>query len=177
MTEQLYAEIPEYPEHYTAGTVLGRIVDGLGFRYRWATQGLTERELAYRPGESCRSIIETLSHIHNLVVMTATGFTGERYSLPEPKETKSFNELRQATLVKVQQLSEQLKATPSEKFDEMPVRFKMGDEDLDFPFWNAINGVMADALYHVGQVVSYRRAAGNPMDPQVNVFVGKKMDS
>lgn len=124
---------------------------GLGFRYRWATQGLTERELAYRPGESCRSIIETLSHIHNLVVMTATGFTGERYSLPEPTETKSFNELRQATLVKVQQLSEQLKATPSEKFDEMPVRFKMGDEDLDFPFWNAINGMVADALYHAGQ--------------------------
>ena len=37
--------------------------------------------------------------------------------------------------------------------------------------------MVADALYHVGQVVSYRRAAGNLMDPQVNVFVGKKMDS
>ncbi len=59
MTEQLYAEIPEYPEHYTAGTVLGRIVDGLGFRYRWATQGLTERELAYRPSESCRAESES----------------------------------------------------------------------------------------------------------------------
>ena len=59
----------------------------------------------------------------------------------------------------------------------MPIRFKMGDDDLDFPFWNAINGPVADALSHVGQVVSYRRAAGNPIDPQVNVFLGKKMDS
>ena len=79
--------------------------------------------------------------------------------------------------MKVRQLSEQLKATPKEKFDEMPLRFKMGDDNLDFPFWNAINGTVADALYHVGQVVSHRRAAGNPIDPQVNVFVGKKMDA
>ena len=177
MNEQLYTEIPECPEHYTGGTVLGRIVDGLGFRYRWATDGLTERDLDYRSSESCRSIIETLSHIHNLVLMTTTGFSGERYSLPEPPETKPFNELRQATLLQVRQLSEQLKATSNEKFDEMPVRFKMGDDNLDFPFWNAINGTVADALYHVGQVVSHRRAAGNPIDPQVNVFIGKKMDT
>jgi hypothetical protein len=177
MKEQLYAEIPECPQVYTAGTVLGRMVDGLGFRYRWATDGLTERDLEHRPGESCRSIIETLSHIHNLVLMTSTGLSGERYSLPEPPETKSFDELRQATLMKIQRLSEQLKATANEKFDEMPIRFKMGDKDLDFPFWNAINGTLADALYHVGQVVSHRRAAGNPIDPRVNVFVGKKMNA
>jgi len=175
MNQQLYTEIPDYPEHYTAGTVLGRIVDGLGFRYHWATDGLTERDLDYRSTESCRSIAETLSHIHNLVVMTTIGFSGERYSLPEPSETKSFNELRQATLMKIQKLSERLKATSNEKFDEMPVRFKMGDNNMDFPFWNAINGPVADALYHVGQVVSHRRAAGNPIDPQVNVFVGNKM--
>lgn len=126
MTTELYEEIPEYPEHYTAGTVLGRIVDGLGFRYRWATQGLTERELDYRPGESCRSIDETVTHIHNLVVMATTGLTGERYSLPERSETKPFDELRQATLVEIQQLSEQLKAVPNENFEEMPIRFKNG---------------------------------------------------
>jgi hypothetical protein len=177
MTTELYKEIPEYPEHYTAGTVLGRIVDGIGFRYRWATQGLTEQELDYRPGKSCRSIHETVTHIHNLVVMATTGLTGQRYSLPEPSETKPFDKLRQATLVDIQKLSEQLKAVPNENFEEMPIRLKLGDDDLDFPFWNAINGPVADALYHVGQVVSYRRAAGNPIDPQVNVFLGKRMDS
>lgn len=174
MNEQLYTKIPEYPRVYTAGTVLGRLVDALGFRYRWATDGLTERDLEHRSDESSRSVIETLSHIHNLVVMTTTGLGGERYSLPEPPETKSFDELRQATLMEIRRLSEQLKATSDETFDEMPIRFKMGDKDLDFPFWNAINGTLADALYHLGQVVSHRRAAGNPIDPRVNVFVGKK---
>ena len=54
--------------------MLGRIVDGLGFRYRWATEGLTEKELDYRPCEVGRSISETSSHVHNLIVMTAIGF-------------------------------------------------------------------------------------------------------
>ena len=57
--------------------------------------------------------------------------------------------------------------------------------DRAYELWEWSQGIDAalhreggvDALYHVGQVVSYRRAAGNPIDPQVNVFLGKKMDS
>lgn len=39
--EQLpYYEIPEPAESYTTGGVLSRMMDGLGFRYYWATEGL-----------------------------------------------------------------------------------------------------------------------------------------
>ena len=31
------------------------------------------------------------------------------------------------------------------------------------------------APYHIGQVVSYRRAAGNPIDPAVQVYLGIKV--
>ena len=62
MSEHLYDAIPDYPEGYEAGMVLGRFVDGLGFRYRWATEGLTESDLDYRPAEGCRTIRETLSY-------------------------------------------------------------------------------------------------------------------
>ena len=81
--------------------------------------------------------------------------------MPEPAETKSFDELRHTTLLKIQELSGQLKDAPNEKFDEMLIRFKMSENDLDLPFWNAINGSMADSLYHVRQVVSYRRCVFN----------------
>ena len=66
--------------------------------------------------------------------MTANWFSGDRFQMPEAAETKSFEELRHATLLKIQALSEQLKDSPNEKFDEMLLRFKMGENDVDFPF-------------------------------------------
>ena len=58
---------------------------------------------------------------------------------------------------------------------------KISDEDLleiekktsrKLPFWYWINGPLADALTHVGQITSWRRIAGNPQLKGVNVFIG-----
>ena len=38
------------------------------------------------------------------------------------------------------------------------------------PFWYWINGPLADALTHVGQITSWRRISGNPQLKGVNVF-------
>ena len=35
-----YYQIPDYPSSYNAATVAARTIDGLGFRYYWATEGL-----------------------------------------------------------------------------------------------------------------------------------------
>lgn len=43
----------------------------------------------------------------------------------------------------------------------------------EHPLWILINGPLADALWHSGQVATLRRAAGNPMPKGVNVFLGK----
>lgn len=52
MTPELpYKQIPEYPEQYTSGNVIARFIDGLGYRYYWATEGLREQDLAYKPSE------------------------------------------------------------------------------------------------------------------------------
>ena len=45
--------------------------------------------------------------------------------------------------------------------------------EREFPFWNQINGPIADALWHVGQVVTHRRTSGNPFNSKVSVFNGK----
>ena len=49
-------------------------------------------------------------------------------------------------------------------------------ENTEVPFWNIINGPIADALWHCGQVVMLRRASGNPFNAKVNVFKGKVSD-
>jgi len=46
-----YYEIPSYPETYTAATVAARLIDGVGFRYYWATEGLRPEDLSHRPSK------------------------------------------------------------------------------------------------------------------------------
>ena len=55
-----YSQIPDYPDSYASGNVLSRLVDGLGFRYYWATEGLTQKDLDFKPSEGARSTYETM---------------------------------------------------------------------------------------------------------------------
>jgi hypothetical protein len=50
--------------------------------------------------------------------------------------------------------------------------FDRGGKISDYPLWNLLNGPLADAINHVGQIVSFRRSAGNPIPAGVNVFRG-----
>ena len=54
--------------------------------------------------------------------------------------------------------------------------FKRGENTSQLPFWNQINGPISDALWHVGQVVTFRRSSGNPLPKGVNVLTGTKND-
>ena len=56
-----YQQIPDYPENYGAQTVVKRLLDGLGFRFYWATEGLNEQDLSYKPSPDGRSLEETLN--------------------------------------------------------------------------------------------------------------------
>ena len=166
-----YAAIPAPPEEYNAATVLSRLMDGLGFRYHWATDGLSDEVLEYRPEPTCRSVSETLHHIRNIVDMIEHSLTGERYELPEPSPSEE-TDVRAETLAAIERVSDGLRSSDPSEVSNWDARFHMGGNDLDFPFWNTINGTMSDAIYHVGQVVAHRRAAGQPMDENVNVFLG-----
>ena len=64
-----YYEIPEVSESYTAGTVVARMIDGLGFRYYWATEGLRAEDLTFKPSDDARTAGETVDHIYGLTKM------------------------------------------------------------------------------------------------------------
>ena len=116
-SELPYDVVPPPPDQYTAGTVLGRYMDGLGFRYHWATEGLFNQDMDYRICESSRSTKETLAHILNMVTMVECALTGETYEMPEKEVSLGLAELRQATLHRIEWISDQLKGSTATDFD------------------------------------------------------------
>ncbi len=171
-----YQQIPEYPENYTVGNVISRFIDGLGYRYYWATEGLTENDLKYAPSKDGRTTLQTLEHIYGLSesILNAPQNTPNIRPYDIPK--MSFDQLRRKTLVNLKEASELFLGKSADEVSNYQVIFQTKDKTREFPYWNMINGQISDAIYHVGQIVSYRRSTGNPMHPKVNVFTGKTVE-
>lgn len=168
MQEVPYTTIPEVPESTNAANALSRLVDGLGFRYRWTTEGLTANEGSFKPAESSRDLMGLMHHIHRLA-STASDTFGGKDDTAAPPET--FEEVRLATLKLYADLGERLRSMSDAQIEASIVKMKGGQE---FPFWFIINGQIADALTHVGQITSWRRISGNPQPSGVDVSIGKK---
>lgn len=166
-----YAIIPEAPQEYTAGTVVSRMVDGLGFRYFWATELLTDNELDYAPGNDGRTIRQTMEHIYGLSKVVLNSAKKQATDRTIKGQKLNYIEQRKATLENLK-LASMLFAN-SKDLNEHPVIFKGANGETEFPFWNNINGPIEDAIWHSGQIVVLRRSAGNPINPKVNVLVGK----
>ena len=166
-----YATIPEAPQEYTAGSVVSRMVDGLGFRYYWATEQLTDNELDYAPGNEGRTIRQALGHLYGLSEVIANSSKKQATDGTVKGPELTFNEQRRATLANFKTASELFVKT--EDLNELSVIFKRAKGESEFPFWNNINGPIEDAIWHAGQIVLLRRLAGNPINPKVNVFLGK----
>lgn len=171
MNELPYYTIPDTPNKISASTTIARFVDGLGFRYRWATEGLTSNEIEFIPVEGSRGMLDIIRHIYNLAHYANWTFGGTiRYN----RTAESFAELRVNTLILYADLSMRLKNMDDselEKFD-----FTRVNNNEPYSFWYMLNGPIADALTHVGQITSWRRIAGNPQPKGVDVFAGSKSE-
>lgn len=156
-----YYEIPEPSENYTAGSMASRMIDALGFRYYWATEGLSATDLKYKASDSGRTSAETVEHIFGLSQFILNSISKE--DKKSKKEKLSFEAQRQQTLFNLKQASDILRASEDLSQYDTP----------RLPFWNMINGPISDAIWHCGQLVTLRRASGNPFNSKVDVFQGK----
>ena len=165
-----YYELPEYSETYTAGTVAARMIDGLGFRYYWATEGLRDEDLSFKPSEDARTTKETIDHIYGLsrVIVNST-LKKPNIRAEEPEIT--FAEKRKKTLENIKIAANILRA--SKDLSQFTIVFTNDKGSSEFPFWNQLNGPIEDAVWHCGQVVSFRRSSGNPYNSKASVFSGK----
>lgn len=165
-----YYEIPEAPEAYTAANVASRMIDGLGFRYYWVTDSLRPEDLSFKPSEEARTTDETIDHIYSLS-RTIYNTVFQIPNLKVDKEDLSFEEKRVKTLNYLYDASMQLRKNGD--LVELNIVFDRNGSVSEYPFWNLINGPIADAIWHTGQVVSFRRSSGNPFNSKASMFTGK----
>jgi hypothetical protein len=173
MSQELpFRQIPDYPESMNEATVLARFVEGLGYRYYWATEGLREQDLSFKPSPDARSTRETIEHLYGLARFTLYTVRGDTIIFDQEYESNTFQDLRKQTLNMLAEASTLLR---SENYEATSITFPKASDGSgrSLPYWHLMNGPVSDALYHTGQVVSFRRSSGNPMNPNVNVFLGK----
>lgn len=171
-----YSQIPDYPKNYSSGNVIGRMIDGLGYRYYWVSENLRESDLNYKPSDDCQTALQTLQHIYGLSIAILNAPKSEPNIRPIDLTEHCYPEIRKMTLENLKKASDLVNGKVSEDFENYRVIFKRGNHQYDFPFWNLINGQISDALYHTGQLVMMRRASGNPINPKVDVFMGKNKE-
>ncbi|MCA1761797.1 MAG: DinB family protein [Cryomorphaceae bacterium] len=167
-----YGQIEEAPENITGGNVLGRFIDGLIFRYYWATEGLNEDDLTYRPSDGARNCSETIHHLLDLSEVISNAACRQPNLRSEKTDTLSFEQARAKTLSNLSSASERFKAMPDDSLETVQMLFKSDNANRTIPIWNLMNGPVNDAIYHVGQIVSFRRTTGNPIKPGISMMYG-----
>jgi len=159
-------EIPPAPATLDGVAVFTRFLDGLAFRYYWATEGLRAEDYEFRPGPSSMSTKELLQHVLNLALMidqcSANAAARETFESDDPAA------LRRKTLDVLAGVRERLAGLDDHAFADLRVVKRDGSI---WPVWNIMNGPLADALTHVGQLNAWRRLNGNPVAP-AGVFTG-----
>ena len=88
--------IPDSPDTISCVNIITRMLQGLGFRYHWATKGLRNKDLDYRPTDSAKNCLETLKHIYILVEI----INGQRKYLIN--ETQGYCEMTQNSFTETQ---------------------------------------------------------------------------
>lgn len=159
-----FRNVTVYPARKDANGVLMRLIDGLGYRFYWATEGLTPEDLAFSPGGGCMTIGDLAGHVWGLVNWVHNHFLGKSGEPPaaglEGGRDQVFRMLY-AVRAHVEAIDEQA------LFD-----LQIGG----MPFWHAINGPLSDALSHVGQIAAFRRINGHPV-PEHHVFLAHEKEA
>jgi len=130
--------------------------------------------LDYAPRNDGRTIRQTVAHLYGLSDVIANSAKKQATDRTKEAPELTFEEQRSATLENFKKASELFMET--DDLNEHSIIFKRANGESEFPFWNNINGPIEDAIWHAGQIVVLRRSAGNPINPKVNVFLGKLND-
>ena len=158
--ENRYHSIPATPDEITAVNIICRMLAGMGFRFYWATEELTEEIYAFQPCDGAWSIGETVEHIWDILNWIYRAIDPAGKAKPG-----GIKQLREGAL--------ELIAILEETFSKMDNEELAAIQLLKQPFWLIINGPLSDALTHIGQIATLRRIVGSPV-PDSNPFEGKQ---
>jgi len=162
-----FHQLPAPPTDCTAANVLARLVDAVGYRFHLATKGLSENEADFRPVEGSMNMLELLDHMYKVLFFAYQTFQPDALSR---KDLHTLQEYQTAILELAQQFSEKLKAMTDEELVASQIYLKR--TDTHYSFWYLINGPIGDVMTHIGQINSWRRMAGNPVE-RTSPFTGE----
>ena len=145
-----FRSVTTYPQQENANGIVMRLIDGLGFRFYWATEGLTEADYGFSPGDGCQTIGELVGHIWGLVNWIHLNVLGEGIAAQRPEDLAGRREQIFQGLCDIRSYIDTVDQ------DELFALQIDGN-----PFWHVINGPLSDALTHTGQINSFRRLNGN----------------
>src|ERR1041385_709039 len=132
-----YRQLPGAPGTYSAGAVASRMVDGLGFRFYWATESLRSEDLVFKPSKDARTARETIEHIYDMSFMILNATTGTINS--DQKLDLSFEELRRRTLENFKSASDNLRTSSDRALKGYAAKFKDGDQIVARPLWDIMS--------------------------------------
>jgi hypothetical protein len=167
MSNSLFQSLPATPSSSSSGAILSRFIVAIGFRYQIATKGLTQNEIEFRPVEGSMNMLELLDHIYKVLTWAYKAFD-KNAKLEIPSNT--FDDYQERTLQVCESFRKRLEEMSDEEIEQTEVYLKR--IDTTFSFWYLINGPISDVLTHIGQINSWRRIAGNPVD-RISPFTGK----
>jgi hypothetical protein len=160
-----FRSLPPGPDAVSGSAVLVRLVEGIGFRFLWATEGLRDADLSVRPTPETMGIAEQAGHVLELVAWVAMAAGAIPAGSRTPDPPPSFLEVRQRVLAL---LRARFAAMSEGEIGAIRIPTRTGP----VPWPHLVNGPLADALTHIGQINVLRRASGNPT-PKANVFLGR----
>ena len=149
-----FSSLPDPPDSLSPGKVVARLIDGLGFRFHWATEGLRPEDHDFSPTPESMTIRQIVTHILRMMQWIDAALGGEAGGDPP----EDFTALRAVTLERLQVLSGRFSGLGADDLEA----FRIGRPHGEYPIWNVISGPLADALTHVGQINTCRRISGNP---------------
>ena len=155
-----FRSVTTYPQQENANGIVVRLIDGLGFRFYWATEGLTEDDYSFSPGGGCQTIGELIGHVWGLVNWIHLNVLGEGISDKRPEDLAGR---REQIFQGLYDIRSHVEAIGQDELFALQIEGK--------PLWHVINGPLSDALTHTGQINSFRRLNGNVV-PAHRPFLG-----
>ena len=149
-----FSSIGSYSDSFTSTTVLSRMIEGIGFRFYWATEGLRPIDLDFKPCKDGRSCYEAIEHISMLTDAICEAFAGRIYDFSNHRS--GFEDYREGALNNLNIIFNALQENPD--FSNISVRLNYNSQDIVTPFWNLINGPF------IGYNLSYGTGGGLSKD-------------
>lgn len=159
--------IPKDPTEFNGSHVLQRMVDAILIRYTIATKDISDIAINYRATPESMSMLELQKHILLLILWVSKSLDLE---IESKDKAETFQDFEVQIKERIANLSQHIVTLSDEQLSKKTIFLKRAD--THYSIWYMIHGPLADAIHHIGQIITWRRICGNPIG-KISPFTGE----